>query len=128
LANQQGNVLVLSSPSRHRRSCGSVTGIENNENCYRIDDLKQSKQCRLVTPMLGIPRTIAHGLGKPLVEGSLFNTQLIPKGYAVVHLDNVKDGHHRSKLEFPREKGEYNLRKNVGCYVLWCKHDIDQVW
>jgi hypothetical protein len=43
----------------------------------------------------------------------------------VVHLHSVKDDHCRSKLEYPREKGDYKHRKNVGCYNLWRKHDIE---
>jgi translation elongation factor P/translation initiation factor 5A len=39
LANQ-GNALVLSSPDEYRSSCASITAIENDKNCYHIDDLK----------------------------------------------------------------------------------------
>ena len=40
-------------------------------------------------------------------------------------MDNVKHDHRKSKLEYPGEKGEYKLDKNVGCYVLWRKRDIE---
>jgi hypothetical protein len=51
LLTKQGNVLVLHSPSEHRSSCASATAIENDENHYPIDDLEESKECRLVTPV-----------------------------------------------------------------------------
>jgi hypothetical protein len=65
------------------------------------------------------------GLARTFVEGTLFNSHPIPKGYAIVHVDRVKHGHHRSKLEYPRENGECKLGKNVGYHVLWCKRDIE---
>jgi hypothetical protein len=55
----------------------------------------------------------------------LFNSHLIPKRYAIVLMDRVKPDHRRSKLEYPRENGEWKLRKNIGCHVLWCKRDIE---
>jgi hypothetical protein len=98
--------LVLHSPSGHRSSCASATAIENDDNRYPIDDLKQSKECKLITPVLGIPRTIAFRLARPFVEETLFNSHSIPKGYAIVLVDRLKLGHRRSKLEYPGENGE----------------------
>jgi hypothetical protein len=69
-------------------------------------------------PVLGISRTVAYGLARSLVEGTLFNSQSIPKGYAIVPVDRVKPDHCRSKLEYPGENGEWKLGKNVGCHVL----------
>jgi hypothetical protein len=68
---KQGNALVLYSLGGHRSSCASTTAIENDDNCYSIDDLEESKACRFVTPILGIPRTVAYGLARPFVEGRL---------------------------------------------------------
>jgi hypothetical protein len=62
LLAQQGNALVLHSPSGHHCSCTSITAIENDDNRYPIDDLEESKQYRLVMPVLGIPRIVAYGL------------------------------------------------------------------
>jgi hypothetical protein len=56
--------------------------------------------------VLGIPRTMLYGLARPLVEGTLFNSQPISKGYAILLMDRVKPGHRRSKLEYPGENGE----------------------
>jgi hypothetical protein len=103
----------------------AATAIENDENRYPIDDLEESKQCRLVMPILGILRTVAYGLARPLVEGTLFNSHPIPKGYDIVLMDRVKPGHHRSKLEYPRENGEWKFGKNIGCHVPWRKRDIE---
>jgi hypothetical protein len=103
---EQENALVLHSPGAHRSSCTSATAIENDDNRYPIEDLEESKECRLVTSVLGIPRTVAYGLASPLVEGTLFNSHPIPKGYAIVLVDRVKLDHHRSKLEYPGEIGE----------------------
>jgi hypothetical protein len=75
-------------------------------NRYPIDDLEESKECRLVTAVLGIPKTVAYGLAKPFIEEALFNSHPIPKGYAIVLVDRVKHGHCRNKLEYPREDGE----------------------
>jgi hypothetical protein len=61
LLAQQGNALVLHNPGGHRSSCTSATAIENDENHYPIDDLEESKYCWLVTPILGIPGTVAFG-------------------------------------------------------------------
>ncbi len=116
--------MVLHNPGGHRSSCASATAIKNDDNRYPIDDLEESKECRLVTPVLGIPRTVAYGLARPFVEGTLFNSHPIPKGYAIVLVDRVKPGHRRSKLEYPGENGEWKLGKNIGCHVLWCKKDI----
>jgi hypothetical protein len=90
---QQGNALVFHSPGGHHSSCSSATAIENDENRYPIDDLDESKQYSLVTPILGILRIVVYGLARPLVEGTLFNSHL-------------KLGHRRSKLEYPGENGE----------------------
>jgi hypothetical protein len=98
--------LVLHIPGGHCSSCVSTTIIENDENRYPIDDLEESKQCRLVTHVLGIPRTVAYGLARPLIEGTLFNSHPIPKGYAIVLVDRVKSDHRRSKLEYTGENGE----------------------
>jgi hypothetical protein len=49
---------------------------------------------------------MAYGLASPLVEGTLFNSHPIPKGYAIVFVDRVKLDHRRSKLEYPGENGE----------------------
>jgi hypothetical protein len=62
LLAQQGNALVMHSPGGHCSSCASATAIQNNENRYPIDDLEESKECRLVTHVLGIPRTVVYGL------------------------------------------------------------------
>jgi hypothetical protein len=64
-------------------------------------------------------------MARPFVEGTLFNSHPIPKGYAIVHVDRVKPGHCRSKLEYPGENGEWKLGNNVGCHVLWRKRDIE---
>jgi hypothetical protein len=105
LLAKQGNALVLHSPGGLRSSCASTTAIENDDNCYPIDDLEESKECRLVMPVLGILRIVAYGLARPFVEGTLFNSHPIPKGYAIVLVDRVKPGHCRSKLEYPGENG-----------------------
>jgi hypothetical protein len=110
--------LVLHSPGEHRSSCASATAIENDENSYPIDDMEESKQCRLVMPVLGISRTVTYGLARPLIEETIFNSHPIPKGYAIVHVDRVKPDHCRSKLEYPGENGEWKLGKNVGFHVL----------
>jgi hypothetical protein len=98
--------LVLHSPGEQRSSCASTTAIENDDNCYPIDDLEESKECRLVTPVLGIPRTVVYGLTRPFVEGTLFNSHPIPKGYAILLVDRVNPDHRRIKLEYPGENGE----------------------
>jgi hypothetical protein len=109
LLAEQGNVLVLHNPGGHHSNCASATAIENDDNRYPIDDLEESKECRLVTPVLGIPRTVEYGLVRPLVEGTLFNSHPIPKGYAIVHMDRVKPGHRRSKLEYLERMVNGNL-------------------
>jgi hypothetical protein len=76
--------LVLHIPGGHRSSCASATAIENGDNRYPIDDLEESKECRLVTPVLGIPKTAAYGLARPFVERTLFNSHPIPMGYDIV--------------------------------------------
>jgi hypothetical protein len=124
LLAEQGNALVLHSRG-HRSSCASATAIENDDNRYPIDDLEESKECRLVTSVLGIPRTMAYGLARPFVEGTFFNSHPIPKEYAIVLVDRVKPGHHRSKLEYPGENDEWKHGKNVGCHILWHKRDIE---
>jgi hypothetical protein len=40
-------------------------------------------------------------MARPFIKGTLFNSHPIPKGYAIVHVDKVKPGHRRSKLEYP---------------------------
>jgi hypothetical protein len=117
--------LVLHNSSGHCSSCAFATAIKNDDNRYPIDDLEVIKEYRLVTLVLGIPRTVAYGLVRHFIEGTLFNSHPIPKGYAIVLMDKVKPGHRRSKLEYPKENGEWKLGKNVGCYVLWCKWDIE---
>jgi hypothetical protein len=119
------NALVLHNPGGHHSSCAYVTTIENDDNRYPIDDLKESKECSLITPVLDIPRTVVYGLARPFVEGTLFNSYPIQKGYAIVLVDRVKPGHRKSKLEYPGENGEWKLGKNVGCHVVWCKRDIE---
>jgi hypothetical protein len=109
----------------HHSSCTSATAIENDDNRCPIDDLEESKECRLVTPVLGIPKIVDYGLARPFIEGTLFNSHLIPKGYAIILVDRVKPGHRRSKLEYPRENGEQKLGKNIGCHILWLKRDIE---
>jgi hypothetical protein len=47
LLSEQGNALVLHNPGGHRSSCASTTAIKNDDNCYPIDDLEESKECRL---------------------------------------------------------------------------------
>jgi hypothetical protein len=118
---EQGNALVLHNPSGHRSSCASATTIENDDNRYPIDDLEESKECRLVAPVLGIPRIVEYGLVRPFVEGTLFISHPILKGYAIVHVDRVKLGHCRSKPEYPGENGEWKHGKNVGYHILWCR-------
>jgi hypothetical protein len=93
---EQGNALVLHNPSGHRSSCASATATENDDNRYLIDDLEESKECGLVTLVLGIPRTVAYGLARPFIEGTHFNSHPTPKVYAIIHVDRVKPGHHRS--------------------------------
>jgi hypothetical protein len=125
LLAQQGNDLVLHNPGGHCISCASATAIENDENRYLIDDLEESKECRIVMPVLGGPRTVAYRLARPLVEGALFNSHPIPKGYAIVLVDRVKPSHRRSKLEYSEENGEWNLGENVGCHIRRHKQDIE---
>jgi hypothetical protein len=107
---QKRNALVLHNPGGHCSSCAA---------------LEESKECRLGMPVLGILRTVAYGLARPLVEGSLFNSHPIPKGYAIILVDRVKLGHRRSKLKYSRENSEWKLGKSVGCHVLWRKRDIE---
>jgi hypothetical protein len=88
-----GNFLVLHSPGGHRSSCASATVKENDDNRYPIDDLEESKECRLVTSVLGIPKIVAYGFPKHFIEVTLFNSHPIPKVYAIVLVDRVKPGH-----------------------------------
>jgi hypothetical protein len=125
LLAKPGNALVLHSPSGQCSSCASTAATENNDNRNPIDDLEESKECRLVMLVLGIPRTVAYGLARPFVEETLFNSHPIPKGYAIVLVGRVKLHHHRSKLEYPGENGEWKLGKNIGCHILWLKRDIE---
>jgi hypothetical protein len=125
LLAEQGNALELHSPSGHRSSCVFASAIENDDKRYPIENLVESKECRLVMPILGIPRTLAYWLASPLVEGTLLNSHPIPKGYAITLMDRVKPDHHRSKLEYPEENGEWKHGKNIGCHILWCKQDIE---
>jgi hypothetical protein len=106
---KQANILVLHSPGGYRSNYASATATENDDNRYPVDDLEESKQYRLVTPVLGIPRTVAYGLARPFVEGTLFNSHPIPKRYAIVLMDKVKPGHCRSKLVYPGDNGEWKL-------------------
>jgi hypothetical protein len=57
-------------------------------------------------PILDISRIVAYGLARPFVEGTRFNSHPIPKAYDIVHVDRVKPGHRRSRLEYPGENGE----------------------
>jgi hypothetical protein len=109
----------------HRSSCASATAIENDDNRYPINDLEESKECRLVMHILGIPISVACGLARLVVEGTLLNSHPIPKGYAIVHVDRVKPDHRRSKFGYPGENGEWKLGKNIGCHVLLRKQDIE---
>jgi hypothetical protein len=118
LLAKQGHALILHNPGWHRTSCASATAIENDNNLYPIEDLEESKEYRPVTHVLGITRTVAYRLVSPLVEGNLFNSHPIPKEYAILLVDRVKPSHRRSKLEYPRENGEWKLGKNVGCRIL----------
>jgi hypothetical protein len=117
LANPR-NALVLHSLGGHRSSYASTIAIENNGNRYPIDNLEECKECRLVTHVLSILRIVDYGLVRSFVEGTLFNSHLIPKRYDVVLVDRVKPGHSRSKLEYPGENGEWKLEKNISCHVL----------
>jgi hypothetical protein len=81
--------------------------------------MEERKECRLVTPILGIPRIVAYGLARSFIEGTLFNSHLIPKEYAIVFVDRVQPGHYRSKLKYPGENGAWKHGNNVGCHVLW---------
>jgi hypothetical protein len=63
-----------------------------------------------------MPRTVVYGLANPLVEGTLFNFHPIPKGYAIVRVDRVKHDHHRRKLEYPGENGEWKLKTIEGSW------------
>jgi hypothetical protein len=49
---------------------------------------------------------MVYGLARPFVEGTLFNSHPILKGYAIVLMDRVKPGHRISKMEYPGENGE----------------------
>jgi hypothetical protein len=117
--------LVLHNTGGHHSSCTSATAIENVDNYYPIEDLEESKECRLVMPVLDIPRIVAYGLANNLVEGTLFNSHPIPKGHAIVLVDRVKLAHCRSKLEYLGENGEWKLGKNIGRHILWNKHDTE---
>jgi hypothetical protein len=87
---EQENTLVLHSPGGHHSSCASTNAIENDDHRYPIEDLEESKEYRLVMPILGIPRTVVYGLASPLVEGTLFNSHPTPKRYAIVPVDRIK--------------------------------------
>jgi hypothetical protein len=122
---EQENVLVLHNPGGYHSSCASATAIENANNRCPIEDLEESKECMLIMPVLGIPRTVAYGFSSPLVQGTLFNSHPIPKGYVILLVDRIKPDHRRSKLEYPGENGEWKLGENVGYHVLWRKQDIE---
>jgi hypothetical protein len=65
---------------------------------------------------------VAYGLARPFVEGTLFNSHPIPKGYAIVLVHRVKSGHRRRKMEYLGENGEWKLGKNVG-YIEFGEED-----
>jgi hypothetical protein len=115
--------LVLHSLGWYHSSCTFVTAIENDDNRYLIDDLEESKEFRLVMPVLGIPRTVAHGLARPFIEGTLFNSHPVPKGYAIVHVDRVKPGYRRSKLEYRGGNGECSPQGQRQTSSLSIPHD-----
>jgi hypothetical protein len=62
-------------------------------------------------PVLDIPRTVAYGLARPFIEADLFNSHPIPKGYVIVHVDRVKPGLHRSKLEYLERMVNVNMER-----------------
>ena len=70
--------LNVVSPSGRRSSYASTGFVEEELAHYPMDDITESKVCKLVMPTLNITTTVVMGQVDQCVEGALFNDLPIP--------------------------------------------------
>ena len=88
IRQQQGEENVVS-PDGRWSSCASAGFVEEESTRYPVDDITESKVCKLVVPTLNITTMVAMGHVDQCMEGALFNDLPIPRGYAKVHVDSL---------------------------------------
>jgi hypothetical protein len=93
---------------------------------YPVDDITESTACELKVQVMNLRVTVAVGMAVPIAPNPTWHCTPVPKGYAVVMVDDVKRDLEELKLDHPaREDRELTeLGEAKGGTIVWPKEHI----
>ena len=69
--------------------------------CYPVDDITESTPCELKVVLANLRLTVAVGMALPIGPNPTYHCSPVPKGYAVVTVDEVGKDYEELKLHYP---------------------------
>ena len=91
---------------------------------YPMDAITEAQHCQLMTQWQNFKVKAAVGSVAPPEPDATFHCRLIPQGYAVVMVDEIRKGFEELKLDHPTGEGETQLGLALKTPCLWRKEHI----
>jgi hypothetical protein len=93
---------------------------------YPVDDITESTACELKVQVINLRVTAAVGMAVPIVPNPTWHCRPVPKGYAVVTVDDWKQDFEELKLDHPagEDRELTELGEAKGWTVVWPKEHI----
>jgi hypothetical protein len=91
---------------------------------YRVDDVREMKNCELHQRMKNMSFKVAIGKALPCLPEALHHGNPIPAGYARVLVDDIVSGFEDLEIDFPTPEGDVRLGDVKHYIILWQKKYI----
>jgi hypothetical protein len=93
---------------------------------YPVDDITESTTCELKVQVMNLRVTVAVGMAVPIAPKPTWHCRPVPKEYAFVTVDDVKQDFEELKLDHPagEDRDLIELGEAKGGIVVWPKEHI----
>ena len=92
---------------------------------YPVDTIMESQRCELLTKCRNLTFKAAIDIVAPPQYNKTFHCRPIPRGYALVMVDEVKKGFEQLELDHPIGEDENKLVYALRSTCLWLKEYIN---
>ncbi|KAE8811351.1 Receptor-like protein 12 [Hordeum vulgare] len=113
-------------PSQWRSNVVSTELVQPDfmATSYPVDTITESQPCELLMKCRNLTFKAASGVVTPPQSNGTFHVLLIPRGFAVVMVDEVKEGFEQLELDHPTGEDENKLVHALRSTCLWPKEYI----
>src|SRR3954464_14437199 len=135
--SQQHTALDATGLSNNRKSSVASTEVPGDDNGdddgaptmapvgYPVDDITEMTHCKLHVKVVNISMKVAVGYALPIGPTPTYHCRPVPKGYAVVGVDEIMPTFEVLKLDYPAGEGDVTeLGDATNVTILWPKECI----